>query len=130
MKERINFKSGTKWEEQFSYSRAVRKGKSIFVSGTTAVDENGTIQGLGSIAHQLKFILNKIKIAVEKCDGSFTDIVRVRIYIVDLSLWEEASDVFAKTFSGIDPAATLIEVKSLIEPDLLIELEADAITDD
>lgn len=127
LNKRINYNSGTKWEKVYSYSRAVKAGNLVFVSGTTAVDENGTVYGAGNISAQTEYILNKIEASLEQYEAGMNDIVRVRIFIIDISLWKEASKAFSKKFKNINPAATLVEIQNLIEPDLLIEIEVDAV---
>ena len=126
---RINFNSWASWEKTYSYSRAVKKGNYIFVSGTTAVDNDWNIHSHGNIAEQTDFIINKIEKTLKKLNSRLSDIVRVRIFIVNIELWKEAGKVFSAKFEGINPAATLVEVNGLIDQDLLIEIEVDAISE-
>lgn len=119
--------SGTKWEKQVAYCRAVRVRDMIFVSGTTAVNENGEEVGKGDIAKQTQFIFDKIRTALLKLGASMSDVVRTRMYMTNMSLFNEMSKVHSEVFEGIDPAATCVEVKGLIGKNLLIEIEVDAV---
>ncbi|MBU1095968.1 MAG: hypothetical protein CVV23_12115 [Ignavibacteriae bacterium HGW-Ignavibacteriae-2] len=127
MLERINFSSGTKWENSVGYSRAVRAGDYIFVSGTTAIDENGNINGLGDVYRQTKYIFLKIEKALNNLGAKLDDVVRTRMFITNIELWDDAGRAHGEVFKNIKPAATMVQVSSLIEPDLLIEIEVDAI---
>lgn len=108
------------------YSRAVRIGNVIEVSGTTSVDGDKLI-GKDDLYTQTKFILQKIERSLQEAGATMTDVVRTRMYLTDISQWEEAGRAHAEFFSKIKPAATMIEVSKLIHPDLLIEIEASAI---
>jgi len=119
--------SGTRWEKKFGYSRAVKMGNFIFVAGTTAVNENGEIIGEGDPYQQTVFIYKKIEKALNEGGAELKDVVRVRTFITDISRWEEVAKAQGEVFSEIRPAATLVEVKALVEPELLVEIEADAI---
>jgi len=125
--ERININSGTRWESEVGYSRAVRSGNMVFVSGTTSVDDAGNVVGLGNAYEQTKFILRKIEAALNEAGASMNDIVRTRMYVVDVNIWEEVGRAHGEFFKEIKPASTLVEVSSLIEPDLLVEIEAEAV---
>jgi len=126
MKKRINIPAGTIWEDIVGYSRAVKVGNIIEVSGTAAVD-NGKIVGKGDAYTQTKFILEKIKKTLESLGSGMKDVVRTRIYVTDISKWEEIGKAHGEFFQNIKPATTMVEVKSLIDPDMIVEIEATAI---
>lgn len=119
--------SGTPWEKSVSYSRAVRVGAHIFVSGTTASDEDGQTVAVGDAYQQAKYALRKIETALIAVGSSLADVVRTRMFVTDISRWEEIGRAHGEAFRGIDPAATMVEVKALINPDHLVEIEVDAI---
>jgi enamine deaminase RidA (YjgF/YER057c/UK114 family) len=119
--------SGTIWERKYGYSRAVQAGDLVFVAGTTAVDEHGTIIAPGSPSGQAKFIYEKIARALAEAGASLSDVVRVRTFVTDISRWEEVGEVQGQVFRDIRPAATLVEVSALVSPELLVEIEVDAI---
>lgn len=125
-KERVNISSGSAWEDIVGYSRAVRVGNIIEVSGTTAVDGN-IIIGKGDLYTQTKFILQKIEKTLIDAGASISDVTRTRMYVTDISIWEKAGKAHAEYFSGIRPAATMVEVSRLIDPDLMIEIEVTAV---
>ncbi len=125
MIERQHISSGTNWENQVGYSRAVRVGNLIEVSGTTAVDGDKIIWK-ENVYEQTKFIFHKIEKALQQAGSGLQDVVRTRMYVTDISKWEEVGKAHAEFFSKIKPAATMVEVKSLIHPDLLIEIEVTA----
>ncbi len=125
--ERINISSGTRWENEVGYSRAVKMGNMIFVSGTTSVNGKGEIYGLGNAYEQAKFIFRKIETSLEEAGASLKDVVRTRMYVVDIQIWEEVGRAHGEVFGDIKPSATLVQVNSLVEPDLLVEIEADAV---
>ena len=127
MQERTLISSGTVWEKKYGYSRAVRVGNLVSVAGTTAVDENGAVVGPGSPFEQAKFIFQKIEKALIQAGSSLQDVVRVRTFITDISRWEEVARAQGDVFGDIRPAATLVQVSALVSPDLLVEIEADAI---
>ena len=124
---RTNISSGTIWEEKVGYSRAVKIDNQIFVSGTTAVDEKNEIIGLNDPYEQTKFILIKIRSALEKAGSSFDDVVRTRMYVTNIDDWEAISKAHGEVFSKIKPASTMVEVSRLIAPELLVEIEVDAV---
>lgn len=126
---RQNISSAAKWETIVAYSRAVKIGNCIEVSGTTAVDENGAIVGPGDVAMQTRFIFSKIEVALKQAGSSLKDVIRTRMYVTDISTWNDVAAVHAEFFTGINPAATMVEVKALIEPGLLIEIEVSAIVE-
>lgn len=127
MKDRVNISSGAKWEDVVGYSRAVRVGNVIEVAGTTAVDEDGNTVGANSSYEQTKFILTKIEKALTSAGASLKDVVRTRMFVTDISKWEEIGRAHGEFFREIKPAASMIEVKGLISPELLIEIEVTAI---
>jgi enamine deaminase RidA (YjgF/YER057c/UK114 family) len=125
---RHNISSNTVWEDKFSYSRAVRVGNVIEVSGTTAVDGEEII-GRGNIYEQTKFIFSKIEKALTEAGAGMKDIVRTRMFVTDISLSDEVGRAHGEFFKDIKPAASMIEIKGLIHPELLIEIEVTAIID-
>jgi enamine deaminase RidA (YjgF/YER057c/UK114 family) len=127
MKKRINISSGAKWEDIVGYSRAVRVGNMIEVAGTTAVDERGEIVGVNNPYEQTKYILAKIEKALIEAGASMKDVVRTRIFVTDISKWEEIGKAHGEFFKEIKPAASMIEVKGLINPELLVEIEVTAV---
>ena len=123
---RHNISSNTVWEERFGYSRAVRIGNVIEVSGTTAVDGEEII-GKGNIYEQTKFIFGKIEKALGHAGAGMKDVVRTRMFVTDISQSDEVGRAHGEIFREIKPAASMIGVKGLIHPDLLIEIEVTAI---
>jgi enamine deaminase RidA (YjgF/YER057c/UK114 family) len=123
---RINISSGAIWEDIVGYSRAVRVGNIIEVSGTTAVDGEQLI-GKGDLYAQTKFILQKIEKTLTQAGASMSDVTRTRMYVTDISNWEAAGKAHAEYFSSIRPAASMVEVSRLIDADLLIEIEVTAV---
>ena len=126
---RTNWSSNTLWEESFGYSRAVQIGNTIEVSGTSA-SEDGKVIGVGDLTLQTEYIIKKIEHTLVEAGFSLKDVVRTRIFMTDISLWEEVAKVHSYLFEDVMPASTLIEVSKLIDPDLLIEIEATAIKED
>jgi enamine deaminase RidA (YjgF/YER057c/UK114 family) len=127
--QRTNYSSGTKWEDIVGYSRAVKVGNTIEVTGTVAVDENNATVGKGDAYAQTKFILDKIEKVLQQAGASLKDVVRTRMFVTDISRWEEYGKAHGEFFSIIKPCTSMIEVKGLIDPDYLIEIEATAIID-
>jgi len=127
MMSRVNVSSGTKWESIVGYSRAVRVGNHIYVSGTTSIDDDGGIVGVGDPYQQTNHILSKIKTALENAGGSMKDVVKTRIYVTNIKDWEQVGRAHGEYFRSINPAATMVEVNELIEPELLVEMEAIAV---
>lgn len=125
--ERQNITSGTEWEDKVGYSRAVKVGKQVFVSGTTAVGENGEIIGKGNVYLQAKQCILNIDKALKKAGASLDDVVRTRTFITNIDEWEAFGKAHEEFFGTIKPAATLVEVSKLIDPDLLVEIEVDAV---
>lgn len=130
MNKRINISSGTKWEDIVGYSRAVRIGNMIEVAGTTAVDEKGQVVGLGDPGEQTKFILSKIEKALTSAGATLNDVIRTRMFVTNIADWETIGRVHGLYFKDIKPVATMVEVKSLISPELLVEMEVTAILDE
>ena len=127
MTHRQNISSGTTWETIAGYSRAVRLGNTIHVSGTTATDDSGNVIGANDPYSQTVFIIQKIERALNQAGATLQDVVRTRIYITDASLWEQVAKAHGEFFSAIRPANTLIAVAALIGEDYLVEIEAEAI---
>jgi len=124
---RTNYSSGAKWEEIVGYSRAVKIGNIIEVTGTVAVDENNRLVGGGDACEQTRFIIQKIELILQKAGASLNDVVRTRMFVTDISRWEEYGKAHGEFFKEIKPCTTLVEVSRLIAPEYLIEIEATAI---
>lgn len=127
MSKRQNISSGTKWEPLVGYSRAVRVGDVVHVSGTTATDEGGAVVGVGDAYAQTKFILEKIERALKEAGATMRDVVRTRVYLTDVNLWEDAGRAHAEFFADVRPANTMLAIAALIGDDYLVEIEAEAI---
>jgi enamine deaminase RidA (YjgF/YER057c/UK114 family) len=123
---RTNISSGTRWEEQNAYSRAVRIGPHVWVAGTTAVDAEGRIVGEGDAYGQAAFILRKIGKALKEAGAELADVVRTRMYLVSLDDAEAVGRAHAEIFRDIRPAATMIQIAGLVDPRLRVEIEAEA----
>ncbi len=124
--ERQLISSGTKWEDIVGYSRAVRIGNVIEVAGTTAMDGDQLI-GKDDMYAQSKFIFEKIEKALQQAGASMTDVVRTRMYVTDISRWEEVGRAHGEFFRSIKPASTMVEISGLVNPDMLVEIEVTAI---
>ena len=127
MRERQRYFSGTKWESIVGYSRAVKVGERIYVTGTTATDENGAIVGVGDAYAQTAQTIRNIERALKALDASLENVVRTRMFVTDISRWEEYGRAHGEFFADSPPTTSMIEVKSLIDPRMLIEIEADAV---
>jgi enamine deaminase RidA (YjgF/YER057c/UK114 family) len=121
MAQRRNVSSGSEFEDLVGYSRAVRTGRYVLVAGTTAAGDD--------VATQTREALRRIEIALQQVGASLSDVVRTRMYVTDISRWREVGEVHAEVFGDIRPVATMLEVSALISPELLVEIEVDAVLD-
>ena len=126
--QRKTYSSGTPWETKVGYSRAIRVENSIWVSGTTPTNKEGKVVGSNDPYNQTIQIIKNIDTALQAVGASLKDVVRTRVYVADIDSWEKVGQAHAKLFADIRPACTLVEVSRLISPEILVEIEADAIT--
>ena len=127
MKQRLNISSGAAWEDIVGYSRAVKMGNLVEVAGTTAVDEDGNVIGLNDPGAQAHYILQKIEKALQAAGASMQDVIRTRMFVTDISRWEEVGRAHGAFFREVKPVATMVEVKALISPELMVEIEVTAV---
>ena len=124
--ERINYSSGSKWEDIVGYSRAVKVGNLIEVSGTVASGPDGSVVGKDDARAQTIYIYKKIEEVLKRAGSEMKNVIRVRMFVTDISQWQEYGKGHSQFFKEIKPCTTMVEVKALIEPDYLIEIEATA----
>jgi enamine deaminase RidA (YjgF/YER057c/UK114 family) len=125
--QRTNYSSGAKWEDVVGYSRAVKVDNIIEVTGTVAVDENSKLVGGNDAYEQTRFVIQKIETVLQKAGASLKDVVRTRMFVTDISRWEEYGKAHGEFFKDIKPCTTMVEVSKLISPEYLVEIEATAI---
>ncbi len=129
MNDRENYQSGAPWEPVVGYSRAVRKGKNIYVSGTTSIGTDGIILHPNDAYNQTRRCLANIEQALAHFGARMSDVVRTRMFVTDISQWEAIGRAHGEYFREIRPATSMVEVKALIDPDMMVEIEAEAILD-
>lgn len=127
MEKRINYSSGAKWEDIVGYSRAVQIGNQLEVSGTVATNELGDVVGKDDFYLQTKFIIQKIEGVLKKAGFSLTDVIRTRIFVTDISHWQEVGKAHGEFFKSIKPTTSMLEISALIDPDYLVEIEVSAV---
>jgi enamine deaminase RidA (YjgF/YER057c/UK114 family) len=129
MSGRQNISSGAPWESTVGYSRAVRTGPHISVAGTAPVGDDGEVVGVGDAYMQTKRCIEIMAKALEEAGAGLEHVVRTRLFVTDISLWDAVGRAHSEAFGDIRPACTMVEVKALIDPDMLVEIDADAFVD-
>ena len=127
MEKRINYSSGAKWEDIVGYSRAVQIGNQLEISGTVATNEKGEVVGKDDFYLQTKFIIQKIESVLKKAGFSLQDVIRTRIFVTDISHWEDVGKAHGEFFNKIKPVTSMIEINRLIDADYLVEIEVSAV---
>ena len=125
--ERNNIFSDSPWESIIGYARLVKSGQQVFISGTTSIDEKGNVVGVGDAYLQTKHIIQTIEKSLKRINANLTNVVRTRMFVTNIEEWKSIGKAHAESFKGIQPASTMVEVKRLIQPELLVEIEANAI---
>lgn len=124
---RTHYSSGTPWEPIVGYSRALRAGEQIWVSGTTATDATGELVGVGDPAAQARQALSNVETALRALGGELRHVVRTRMYVTDIAFWEDVAKVHGEVFGSVRPATSLVAVTGFVHPDMLVEVEAVAV---
>ncbi|MBN8548341.1 MAG: RidA family protein [Deltaproteobacteria bacterium] len=124
---RYNFASGSHWEPLRGYSRAVKIGNSVFISGTTAVDEKGEVVAAGDAYEQTRYIIQKVRDVLAMTELELSDVVRTRLFVTNMAKWDEYARAHREAFENIRPASSIVQVTKLVDPRLMIEMEIDAV---
>jgi enamine deaminase RidA (YjgF/YER057c/UK114 family) len=126
---RQNYSTNSPWEPIVGYSRAVRVGNQVFITGTTAIGPDGKLSGAGDAYAQTAQILRNIEAVLARAGAAMRDVVRTRIFVTDIGRWQEIGRAHREFFGDIRPCATMVEVRRLIDPEMLVEIEADAVVE-